>query len=66
MIRIMVFQMDLLPRRLKNISKEDDGKKVMIFSDSRTNPSEEGEDDKNCTRSIQSSLDQVRLWSDSI
>ena len=31
----------------QNISKEGEGKKVMIFSDSRTNPSEEGEDDKN-------------------
>ena len=31
----------------QNISKGGDGKKVMIFSDSRTNPSEEGEDDKN-------------------
>ena len=29
----------------QNISKGGDGK--MIFSDSRTNPSEEGEDDKN-------------------
>ena len=30
------------------ISKGGEGKKVMIFfSDSRTNPSEEGEDDKN-------------------
>ena len=31
----------------QNISKGGEGKKVMIFSDSRTNPSEEGEDDKN-------------------
>ena len=31
----------------QNISKRGDGKKVMIFSDSRTNSSEEGEDDKN-------------------
>ena len=47
MIRITVWQIDLWMMQDQNISKGGAGKKVMIFSDSRTNPSEEGEDDKN-------------------
>ena len=44
---LLIFFVSKACRFDQNISKGGEGKKVMIFCDSRTNPSEEGEDDKN-------------------